>query len=63
VRPGVLSALRERIDAGMALGEAETVFDEYGIADASAVLSELGYRVEWEGLGGGVVEEKSEPTE
>ena len=58
VRPAVLEALRERIDPGMALDEAEAELDEYGIDDASAALSRLGYRVEWEGLGGGTVREK-----
>jgi predicted nuclease of restriction endonuclease-like RecB superfamily len=58
VRPAVLGELAERIDAGLALDEAEAVLDEYGLDDASAVLSRLGYRVEWEGLGGGTVREK-----
>ncbi|MEF8842505.1 MAG: DUF790 family protein [Haloarculaceae archaeon] len=58
VRPGVLESLEERLDAGMSLGDAEAVLDEYGIDDASAALSRLGYRVEWEGLGGGVLREK-----
>ncbi|WP_255196887.1 DUF790 family protein [Halorarius litoreus] len=58
VRPAVLDDLTERIEAGMALGDAEAVFDEYGIDDASAMLSRLGFRVEWEGLDGGTVREK-----
>jgi hypothetical protein len=58
VRPAVLDALAERIEAGMALDAAETELDEYGIDDASAALAALGYRVEWEGLGGGIVREK-----
>jgi len=60
VRPAVLEALGERIEAGMALSEAETILDDYGIDDASAALSALGYRVEWEGLGGGTVEKRRE---
>jgi len=56
IRPRVLSELRERIEGGMALAEVEAVLDEYGIDDASAVLSELGYRVAWEGLSGGTVQ-------
>ncbi|WP_136718177.1 DUF790 family protein [Halorientalis salina] len=58
VRPGVLEALDGVIEAGMALDGVERALDEYGIDDASAVLSRLGYRVEWEGLGGGTVREK-----
>ncbi|WP_424015170.1 DUF790 family protein [Halorubrum xinjiangense] len=60
VRPAVLEAIGEEIEAGMSLSEAEAVLDEYGVDDASAALSRLGYRVEWEGLGGGTVREKSE---
>ncbi|WP_224335960.1 DUF790 family protein [Haloprofundus halobius] len=58
VRPAVLDELREELEAGMSLSEAETVLDERGVDDASAVLSALGYRVEWEGLGGGTLREK-----
>jgi predicted nuclease of restriction endonuclease-like RecB superfamily len=58
VRPTVLAELGERIEDGIALSEVETVLSEYGIDDASAALSALGYRVEWEGLGGGTVESK-----
>ena len=58
VRPAVLAELREALEPGASLSEAEVVLDEYGIDDASAALSALGYRVEWEGLGGGVLREK-----
>jgi predicted nuclease of restriction endonuclease-like RecB superfamily len=58
VRPAVLESLIERIEAGMSLEAAETVLDEYGIDDASAVLAELGFRVEWEGLSGGTLRER-----
>jgi hypothetical protein len=54
----VLDAVAETVEAGMALSDAEAVLDEYGIDDASAVLSRLGYRVAWEGLSGGTVQEK-----
>ncbi|WP_276257358.1 DUF790 family protein [Haloglomus litoreum] len=58
VRPTVLEALADRIEPGMDLAEVEAVLDEYGLDDASAALSRLGYRVEWEGLSGGTVREK-----
>ncbi|QPV62414.1 DUF790 family protein [Halosimplex litoreum] len=58
VRPAVLAALGERIEAGMTLSEAEDILDEYGLDDAGAALSALGYRVEWEGLSGGTVRER-----
>jgi hypothetical protein len=57
VRPGVFDELTGRLEAGMALDDAETVLGEYGIDDASAALSRLGYRVEWEGLSGGTLRE------
>jgi len=60
VRPAVLESLAEEIAAGMSLSEAETVLDERGIDDASATLSRLGYRVEWEGLSGGTVRAREE---
>ncbi|AXG10271.1 DUF790 family protein [Haloplanus rubicundus] len=55
VRPAVLDALRDRIEPGQSLSDADGVLDEYGLDDASAVLSTLGLRVEWEGLSGGTV--------
>ncbi|WP_225334020.1 DUF790 family protein [Halomicrobium urmianum] len=55
VRPGVLEALDGEIEAGMSLSAAEDRLRERGIGDSSAALSRLGYRVEWEGLGGGVL--------
>jgi hypothetical protein len=58
VRPAVVDALRGEIGPGMALSEAEAVLDRYGIDDASAALSRLGYRVEWAGLAGGTVRPK-----
>jgi hypothetical protein len=57
VRPAVLDALRERIEPGQSLADAEAILDEYGLDDASAVLSTLGLRVEWEGLSGGTIRE------
>jgi predicted nuclease of restriction endonuclease-like RecB superfamily len=58
VRPAVLDRVAAELDAGRSLADAETVLDRYGLDDTSAVLSRLGYRVEWEGLGGGVLREK-----
>jgi len=55
VRPAVLEELGERLSPGMGLDAAEAVLAEYGIDDSSSLLSALGYRVEWEGLGGGVL--------
>jgi len=58
VRPAVLADLAGEIEAGMDYSEAQAVLDEQGIDDASAALSRLGYRVAWEGLGGGTVRER-----
>lgn len=60
VRPALLDDLRDRIEPGMDLDAAEEVLSDAGIEDASAALSRLGYRVAWEGLGGGTVREKSD---
>jgi len=59
IRPTVLASLAEQIGAGMSLASVEDVLDEYGIDDDSAVLSRLGYRIEWDGLSGGTVRERS----
>ena len=53
VRPRVLDALSEQLEPGITLADAKARLDEYGLDDASATLSTLGYRVEWEGLSGG----------
>ncbi|MWV41095.1 DUF790 family protein [Natrialba sp. INN-245] len=58
LRPATLKAVGEEIDAGVALSDAEAVLESYGASDSSAILSELGYRVEWEGLAGGTVVER-----
>ena len=58
VRPAVLERLREELEPGMSLSAVEERLDAYGIDDASATLSALGYRVEWAGLGDGTVREK-----
>jgi hypothetical protein len=59
VRPTVLDEARARIEAGLSLADAEAALETLGLSDTSAVLSRLGYRVEWEGLGGGVLREKT----
>ena len=58
MRPAVLDELRGEIEDGMAFSDVEDLLAERGVADASAVLSELGYAVEWEGLSGGTVRRK-----
>ncbi len=58
VRPTTLETLAADLDAGMALAAAEEVLSAHGLHETSAVLSRLGYRVEWEGLGGGTLREK-----
>ncbi|MFB6154967.1 MAG: DUF790 family protein [Haloferacaceae archaeon] len=58
VRPAVLDDLRDELEPGASFADAESLLADRGVDDASAVLSRLGYRVEWEGLGGGTVREK-----
>ena len=58
VRPAVLDRVGDEIADGAALSDVEVTLDGYGVDDASAILSALGYRVEWEGLGGGTVKRK-----
>ncbi len=58
VRPAVLESIEDDLEAGMALEDAEGVLETYGLSDASAILSRLGYRVEWEGLTGGTIVEQ-----
>ncbi|MDS0281270.1 DUF790 family protein [Haloarcula onubensis] len=60
IRPAVLDDLAERVEAGMALAAVAELLEAYGIDDDGAVLSRLGYRVEWEGLSGGTVRERPE---
>jgi predicted nuclease of restriction endonuclease-like RecB superfamily len=58
IRPSVASDLRERIEPGMELSAVQDTLGEFGIEDDSAVLSWLGYRVEWDGLSGGSIRER-----
>jgi len=55
VRPAVLDDLGDALEAGMSLADAEEVLEARGVTESSAALSRLGYRVEWEGLGGGTL--------
>ncbi|WP_122088536.1 DUF790 family protein [Halalkalicoccus subterraneus] len=55
VRPAVLEAIDGRLMEGQSLAEAERALDGHGIDETSAVLSRLGYRVEWDGLSGGTL--------
>jgi hypothetical protein len=58
VRPAVLDALAGELEPGTSLSDAEELLAARGLTDASAVLSRLDYRVEWEGLGGGTLRRK-----
>lgn len=58
LRPAVLEALAQDLEAGDTLEQAESLLAAYGVSDSSAVLAHLGYRVEWEGLSGGVLRER-----
>ena len=58
IRPATLEAADAAIEPGLSLSAAESTLDDHGIDDASATLSRLGYRVVWEGLGGGTIERK-----
>jgi len=52
VRPAVLESVADEIEPGMALADAEAILEAVDLTDSSAILSRLGYRVEWEGLAG-----------
>ncbi|AFK19361.2 DUF790 family protein [Haloferax mediterranei ATCC 33500] len=58
VRPTILDSVAEEVEPGMSLSAVESTLADFGLDDASAVLSRLDYRVEWEGLTGGTVREK-----
>jgi len=58
VRPSVLDAIDADLEPGLSKDDAEAVVADHGVDDASAVFSRLGYRVEWEGLGGGTLREQ-----
>ncbi|WP_336338905.1 DUF790 family protein [Haloarcula brevis] len=56
VAPAVLEELAADIQPGMDYETASDRLADRGIADDSAALARLGYRVAWEGLGGGTIE-------
>ncbi|KAA9397177.1 DUF790 family protein [Haloarcula sp. CBA1130] len=56
VAPTVLDELAEQIEPGMAYETATDRLSSHGIADDSAALARLGYRVAWEGLGEGTIQ-------
>ncbi len=55
VRPAVLSDLADVVEPGQSLSTVEELLADRGVDDAGAALAHLGYRIEWEGLGGGTV--------
>ncbi|MFC7059105.1 DUF790 family protein [Halovenus salina] len=55
LRERVLDDLNERLEPGMDLDAVEKLLAEYDLSETSAVLGELGYRIEWEGLSGGTL--------
>ena len=59
VRPAVLEAIDAELESGMDVETAQSVLETHGIEE-TAVFSHLGYRVEWEGLGGGVLRDETE---
>ena len=58
IRPAVLSEIEADVEAGLSLSAVEETMSRHGIDEVAAVLSRLGYRVAWEGLGGGTVQPK-----
>ncbi|WP_416839780.1 DUF790 family protein [Haloferax sp. DFSO52] len=60
VRQRVLDSLADSIETGMSLSDVESILETRGFSDASAILSRLGYRVEWDGLTGGTIRKKDE---
>lgn len=60
VRPSVLEALEAELADGQTLTAATERLSEYGIEEPSPVLAALGYRVEWDGLSGGVLRNRDD---
>ncbi len=55
LRPAIMDRVASDLEAGQSLSTTERALERYGLTETSAVLSRLGYRVEWEGLGGGIL--------
>jgi hypothetical protein len=55
VRPATLSAVADTLEPGMDYETVSSILADRGFDDESAVLSRLGYRVEWSGLSGGTL--------
>jgi hypothetical protein len=58
VRPAVIEDIRNEIEDGMSLSEADQLLTSHGISEISSLLSALGFEVAWEGLTGGVLHKK-----
>ena len=56
VRPAVFDRIDAEIGPGASLSTVEEVLESHGVSETSAVLSRLGYRIAWQGLGGGTLE-------
>jgi predicted nuclease of restriction endonuclease-like RecB superfamily len=55
VRASVLDAVETELREGMSFESVEDLLAAHGIDETSAVLGELGYHIEWEGLSGGTL--------
>ncbi|WP_331236324.1 DUF790 family protein [Natronorarus salvus] len=56
VRPAVLDRIDAEIEGGESLSAVEEVLKSHDVSETSAVLSRLGYRIAWQGLGSGTLE-------
>lgn len=55
VSPTVLETISDEVSDGMTYADVESIAGKYEITETSALLSAIGYRVEWDGLSGGTV--------
>lgn len=58
VRPATIDAIDAELSPGMTHEDAESVCEEFGIGEPSALFSRLDYRIEWDGLTGGTLRRK-----